>query len=79
VVLHGDSPLSAWLGGEVRLVVLMQVALVVFAATLSAIILWNALGRASKHGQRIRWPAWWGLIAGCTAYTAVGIWLVVGL
>jgi hypothetical protein len=57
---------------------LLRVAWVVFAAILSAIILWNANGTARKSGVRIRTAGWTFLIIVCTVYTFGALWLVAG-
>ena len=57
---------------------LSRVAWVVFAAVLSATILWNANGVARKGGIAIRASGWALLITICTAYTFGALWLVAG-
>jgi hypothetical protein len=70
--------LSLLLPAQVPLVAILRLAFVLFAAVLSAIILWNALGRAQHSGQQVLWLGWSSLIAICTAYTALGLYLAVG-
>jgi hypothetical protein len=53
-----------------------RVAWVVFAAVLSATILWNANGAARKSGIEIRVAGWTTLIVACTAYTFWMLWAV---
>jgi hypothetical protein len=48
----------------------------VFAAALSAIILWNANGLARKNGIEIRISGWTVLIIICTIYTFGMLWVV---
>jgi hypothetical protein len=57
---------------------LIRVAWVVFAAVLSATILWNANGVARKSGVTVRTTGWSLLILLCTAYTFGALWLVAG-
>jgi hypothetical protein len=56
---------------------IVRVSFVVFAAILSATILWNARGHAVHSGERINAYGWAVLIVGCTAYTAMALWMVV--
>jgi transcriptional regulator with AAA-type ATPase domain/polyferredoxin len=67
---------ARWPGPEISAVTLARVAFVVFAAVLSATILWNARGRALHAGERVYGFGWFLLIAGCTAYTFWCLWLV---
>ena len=55
---------------------LIRVSWVVFAAVLSATILWNANGTARKSGVEIRVSGWAALIVICTIYTFGMLWLV---
>jgi CRP-like cAMP-binding protein/polyferredoxin len=77
VVVSADSALRLVAVPELSVLTLARVAFVVFAAALSAIILWNAQGKARHEGERIRWSGWSLLIAACTAYTALGLWLAL--
>jgi CRP-like cAMP-binding protein/polyferredoxin len=65
-----------WPGPQVSAMTVLRVAWVVFAAILSAIILWNAQGAARKSGVTVRIGGWTVLILGCTAYTFWALWLV---
>jgi hypothetical protein len=56
---------------------LIRVAWVVFAAALSAIILWNANGVTRRSGVTIRTVGWSLLILVCTVYAFGPLWLVV--
>jgi hypothetical protein len=67
---------AKWPGPAVTTMTLIRVAWVVFAAALSAIILWNANGAARKAGIVIRTSGWSILIAVCTLYTFGALWLV---
>jgi CRP-like cAMP-binding protein/polyferredoxin len=69
---------ARWPGPAVTTMTLLRVAWVVFAAVLSAIILWNANGLARKSGIRIRTWGWTLLIIICTVYTFGALWLVAG-
>jgi polyferredoxin len=76
VVAEGGSWWDRWPGPEVSIETLLRVGWVVFAAALSAIILWNANGVARKSGIAIRASGWALLITICTAYTFGALWLV---
>jgi hypothetical protein len=78
VVSQPGSWWSVWPGPAVTTMSLIRVAWVVFAAILSATILWNANGVARKSGIKIRTSGWALLIAMCTAYTFGALWLVAG-
>ena len=67
---------ARWPGPAVTTMTLVRVAWVVFAAVLSATILWNANGAARKSGVRIRSAGWTLLIVVCTIYTFGALWLV---
>ena len=67
---------ARWPGPAVTAMTLIRVAWVVFAAILSATILWNANGTARKSGVRIRTAGWTALIVLCTVYTFGALWLV---
>ena len=67
---------ARWPGPAVTTMTLVRVAWVVFAAILSATILWNANGTARKSGVRIRTAGWTALIVLCTVYTFGALWLV---
>jgi polyferredoxin len=69
---------ARWPGPAVTTMTLLRVAWVVFAAVLSATILWNANGFARKSGVKIRTWGWTVLIVICTAYTFGALWLVAG-
>jgi hypothetical protein len=69
---------ARWPGPAVTTMTLVRVAWVVFAAILSATILWNANGTARKSGVRIRTAGWTILIVVCTVYTFGALWLVAG-
>jgi hypothetical protein len=68
---------ARWPGPAVTTMSLLRVAWVVFAAVLSATILWNANGLARKSGVSIRVSGWTMLIVVCTVYTFGMLWLVV--
>ena len=76
VVSQPGSWWSIWPGPAVTTMTLLRVAWVVFAAILSATILWNANGVARKSGVRIRTVGWTILIVLCTVYTFGALWLV---
>jgi hypothetical protein len=76
VVGSAGSPWVRWLGPRIEVVTLARAAFVVFAAVLSATILWNARGRALQSGETVRASGWWLVVAGCTVYTFVSIYLV---
>jgi hypothetical protein len=78
VVAESGSWWDRWPGPEVSIETLLRVGWVVFAAALSAIILWNANGVARKGGIAIRASGWALLITICTAYTFGALWLVAG-
>ena len=67
---------ARWPGPAVTTTSLVRVAWVVFAAVLSATILWNANGLARKNGVAIRTAGWSLLIFVCTIYTFGALWLV---
>jgi CRP-like cAMP-binding protein/polyferredoxin len=67
---------AQWPGPAVTTMTLLRVAWVVFAAILSATILWNANGVARKSGVTIRTAGWSILIVVCTVYTFGALWLV---
>ncbi len=67
---------AQWPGPEVTAVTVIRVAFVVFAAILSATILWNARGHAVHSGERINAYGWAVLIIGCTFYTGMALWMV---
>ena len=69
---------ARWPGPAVTTMTLVRVAWVVFAAILSATILWNANGTARKSGVKIRTAGWTLLIVLCTIYTFGALWLVSG-
>jgi CRP-like cAMP-binding protein/polyferredoxin len=69
---------ARWPGPAVTTMSLIRVAWVVFAAVLSATILWNANGVARKSGVTVRTTGWSLLILLCTAYTFGALWLVAG-
>jgi CRP-like cAMP-binding protein/polyferredoxin len=69
---------ARWPGPAVTTMTLVRVAWVVFAAILSATILWNANGSARKSGVKIRTVGWAFLIVVCTVYTFGALWLVAG-
>jgi len=68
---------AVWPGPAVTVMSIVRVAWVVFAAVLSATILWNANGQARKSGVDIRVSGWTALIVICTAYTFWMLWMVV--
>lgn len=68
---------SHWPGPAVTVMSLVRVAWIVFAAILSATILWNANGVARKSGIEIRASGWVLLIVICTVYTFGSLWLAV--
>jgi CRP-like cAMP-binding protein/polyferredoxin len=76
VVAPPDSWWARWPGPAVSAMSLVRVAWVVFAAVLSATILWNANGVARKSGVDIRVSGWTVLIVVCTFYTFGMLWLV---
>jgi len=76
VVAQPDSWWARWPGPAVSVMSMVRVAWVVFAAALSATILWNANGVARKSGIDIRVSGWVALIAICTIYTFGMLWLV---
>jgi CRP-like cAMP-binding protein/polyferredoxin len=78
VVAQPDTLWARWPGPAVTTMKLVRVAWVVFAAVLSATILWNANGLARKNGVTIRTVGWSLLIVVCTVYTFGALWLVVG-
>jgi hypothetical protein len=67
---------ARWPGPAITVMTLVRVAWVVFAAVLSATILWNANGAARKSGVSIRISGWAALIVICTIYTFGALWLV---
>jgi polyferredoxin len=67
---------ARWPGPEVTAVTVVRIAFVIFAAVLSATILWNARGHAVHSGERINTFGWTVLIVGCTIYTFMSLWLV---
>jgi CRP-like cAMP-binding protein/polyferredoxin len=77
LVAEQGSVWDRWPGPEVTAVTVVRVAFVIFAAILSATILWNARGYAVHSGERINAYGWAVLILGCTVYTFVSLWLVV--
>jgi hypothetical protein len=76
VVTEPGSWWATWPGPAVTVMSIVRVAWVVFAAVLSAIILWNANGRARKSGVEIRVSGWSLLIIICTLYTFGMLWAV---
>jgi CRP-like cAMP-binding protein/polyferredoxin len=78
VVAEPGTWWARWPGPAVTTMTLLRVAWVVFAAILSATILWNANGLARKSGVKIRTWGWTVLIVMCTAYTFGALWLVAG-
>jgi CRP-like cAMP-binding protein/polyferredoxin len=76
VVADPDTWWARWPGPALTVMTLVRVAWVVFAAILSATILWNANGAARKVGVSIRTPGWTLLIVVCTVYTFGALWLV---
>jgi hypothetical protein len=76
LVAEQGSLWDRWPGPEVIAVTVVRVAFVIFAAILSATILWNARGHAVHSGERINTFGWTVLILGCTVYTFVSLWLV---
>ncbi len=77
VVGSAGSLWVRWLGPELSLVTIARVAFIVFAAVLSATILWNARGRALHSGETVRPSGWWLVVVGCTIYTFGTIFLVI--
>lgn len=77
LVASPGSPLDRWPGPAVTFAVVVKIAWVVFAAILSATILWNARGVAVRSGVPIRSGGWAAVILACTAYTFWALWLVV--
>jgi len=77
LVAEQGSLWERWPGPEVTAVTVVRVAFVIFAAILSATILWNARGHAVHSGERIKAYGWAVLIVGCTVYTFVSLWLAV--
>jgi hypothetical protein len=77
MVAERGSLWERWPGPEVMALTIVRVSFVVFAAILSATILWNARGHAVHSGERINAYGWAVLIVGCTAYTAMALWMVV--
>lgn len=69
---------ARWPGPAVTTMSLLRVAWVVFAAVLSATILWNANGVARKSGVKIRTVGWTVVIVACTVYTFGALLLVAG-
>jgi len=69
---------ARWPGPAVTTMSLLRVAWVVFAAALSATLLWNATGVARKSGVAIRTTGWTLLIVVCTVYTFGAPLLVAG-
>jgi len=76
LVAGPDTWWARWPGPAVTAMTLIRVAWVVFAAVLSATILWNANGVARKSGVEIRISGWTALIVVCTVYTFGMLWLV---
>ena len=76
VVAEPDTWWARWPGPEVTTLSLLRVSWIVFAAALSATILWNANGVARKSGLSIRVSGWTALIVVCTIYTFGLLWLV---
>lgn len=76
VVSTPETWWAKWPGPEVTIMTLLRVAWVVFAAILSATILWNANGVARKSGFNVRISGWSVLILVCTIYTFAMLWLV---
>ncbi len=76
VVAQPGTWWARWPGPAVTGMSLIRVAWVVFAAVLSATILWNANGFARKSGVEIRISGWTILIVICTIYTFGMLWLV---
>jgi hypothetical protein len=76
-IVAGEGTLwSIWPGPEITAVTVARVAFVVFAAVLSATILWNTRGMAVHSGERVNHVGWALLIVGCTMYTFASLWLV---
>ncbi len=76
LVASSGSWLDRWPGPEISALVLVAIGWIVFAAVLSATILWNARGVARKAGVPLRAGGWSFLILLCTAYTFGALWLV---
>ena len=76
VLAEPGSWWARWPGPAVTVMSIVRVAWVVFAAALSATILWNANGVARKSGIDIRVSGWLLLIIICTVYTFGMLWLV---
>jgi hypothetical protein len=76
IVAPAGTLWARWPGPEITVVTATRVAFVIFAAILSATILWNARGDALRSGERVYSFGWFLLIAGCTAYTFWSLWLV---
>jgi len=76
VLADPNSWWARWPGPAVSVMSIVRVAWVVFAAALSATILWNANGVARKSGIDIRVSGWAALIVICTVYTFGMLWLV---
>ena len=76
-IVAGEGSLWAmWPGPELSVVSLVRIAFVVFAAVLSAITLWNARGHTVQSGEPVNLYGWAVLIAGCTVYTGLALWIV---
>ncbi len=76
IVAEEGSVWAAWPGSELSALYLIRIAFVIFAATLSAITLWNARGHTIHSGEPINIYGWTTVVAGCTLYTALSLWLV---
>ena len=78
--LGSDPPslLARFVGaGNVTLLPIAQLFILVLAAALAAIALWRIGVRAARDGITVAWGGWFLLLAGCTAYLAISLALVL--